>query len=1221
MSSGPNQQIVGIVGVVAVILIIGLVIVGTADDFFGTRQDQVEASSLPPFSDTTLGSVRSDTAGTDVLAAGEIAAQNAAQQVGQQDSGDGLDFRDAPTPGDIQDGFFIDNDGNVTQRYIDSTTGREYFVYTAASGGGSSADDGSACEQAANCTLLNDPGNAGTSDLDPNVTTITFTAGQEEFDVPIPASGETDCTEGYCVTHNGDGTISWSSDEAVADITLLQFWAGDRPVATESAGDTSEPRLNFCHIAVQGESPANTTIYEDVALDALDEHFLSDGSPNAGHELDFLIEPIPDGLQGYPIDTSDHCVNELPSLTIDGGCLSNGGVTFRVRNNGPDMAEGQSYLIIDADANELKAGTFTLKAGQLTTIALVGSGQGVIYTFTTSGSAGTAETTHDCTAGPVPLFVTQAMCEGGQSRFTITNDGDSMPAPQSYIIEGPDGILLEGEFDLGSDDTITIPVTGGQVNVLYIFSSDGLEASSICEAPAVEIEPQCQDGAAAFILTNNGSAMTDPQAYTITGPDDLLLEGQFDLGAGNTVTIPVTNGQANVSYIFTSDGSAGTFQTSHLCEAPVIVAEPQCQDGAAAFILTNNGAEMSDPQAYSITGPDGFLLEDQFQLGTDETATIPVTGGQANVTYIFSSESVEMSHFCEAPAVEVEPLCEDGVPAFILTNNGSAMTDPQAYSITGPDGILLEGQFELDAGETMTIPVTDGQANVNYTFTSEGSVGSLQTNTICEASVVQIEPQCQDGAAAFILTNSGAAMTMPQTYSITGPNDFLLESQFQLGADETVTIPVAGGQSGLNYTFISDGAAGTLEMSSSCLTISPDHLCGFVNPIPGGGAGPGFPIINMEGQTCVPDVEQAHPNWIPVVVSEQNVCPDWLLYHTNQTGDWEIFRLGELSGRPEADPNISRGVGPTVFDIAPARSPDAEWITFASTRDGNWEIYVAALDGSFQQRVTINGQAIDLDPVWSPDGSRIVYESNVNRNWELWIVDLVTGEKSALTDHPANDINAAWSPDSSKIVFQSDREGGLWQIYELDLATGNVTRLSDGAGGDHDPQYSNSGTQIAFRSTRDGGQSTIYTMNADGTGLMQVSESGGNATNHVWSSNDDLIAYQSDLVNGVNDIYVYQVSTGMTRLITANQGEPYAGVQDSAPTWYCDSTTLAFTSAIAGDNNIYSYPALPMDADPIQVDRSATQLTDHPANDRDPVNAPSEENASRGGALPPQFSG
>jgi TolB protein len=490
-------------------------------------------------------------------------------------------------------------------------------------------------------------------------------------------------------------------------------------------------------------------------------------------------------------------------------------------------------------------------------------------------------------------------------------------------------------------------------------------------------------------------------------------------------------------------------------------------------------------------------------------------------------------------------------------------------------------------------------------------------------------------------------MAAPQGFQVFDQTGALVDSGAipALGAGASQTFNVLGGNVSGNFTFRTTGGAGTAAATHGCgispappqppgggtgpvgpnlgpqVALAPDQLCGYFNAIPGGGAGPGFPFINMDNGNCGPDTEQAHPNWIPIEVGDVAVCPDWLLYHTNQTGDWEIFRLGELPGNPDADPNISQGVGPTVIDLAPSLSPDAEWITFASTRDGNWEIYIAAVDGTFQQRVTINDQAIDLDPVWSPDGSRIVYESNVNGNWELWVVDLATGEKTALTDHPANDINAFWSPDSSKIVFESDREDGLWQIYELDIATGNITRLSDGTGDDHDPQYSNDGTKIAFRSTRDSdiGQSTIYYMNADGTGLTQVSEIGGNATNHVWSADDDLIAYQSDLVNGVNDIYVYQVSTMMTRLITDNEGDPYASVQDVSPTWFCDSPTVVFTSSITGDNNIFSYPALPIDGDPIKVDESASQLTDDPGNDRDPENTPPEENASRGGALPPRY--
>ena len=131
-----------------------------------------------------------------------------------------------------------------------------------------------------------------------------------------------------------------------------------------------------------------------------------------------------------------------------------------------------------------------------------------------------------------------------------------------------------------------------------------------------------------------------------------------------------------------------------------------------------------------------------------------------------------------------------------------------------------------------------------------------------------------------------------------------------------------------------------------------------------------LPVISMDPEDCIDEPLPAPP-WEPLVVGEA-ICPDWFVYHTNMTGDWEVFRLGELLDDPGADPNLTQGVGPRVYDVAPSRSPDAEWITYASNRDGNWEIYIGRANGTEQRRVTYNTTAIDIDPMWSPDGSWIV---------------------------------------------------------------------------------------------------------------------------------------------------------------------------------------------------------------------------------------------------------
>ena len=360
-------------------------------------------------------------------------------------------------------------------------------------------------------------------------------------------------------------------------------------------------------------------------------------------------------------------------------------------------------------------------------------------------------------------------------------------------------------------------------------------------------------------------------------------------------------------------------------------------------------------------------------------------------------------------------------------------------------------------------------------------------------------------------------------------------------------------------------------------------------------------MVNVE--ECAPDttpIERAP--WTPVNVGGAQ-CPDWLVYHTDMTGDWETFRLGDLPDGAEADPNLSRGFGRRVYDLMPSRSPDHEWVAFTSSRDGNWEIYLSAVREDNIQRVTYNSTAADLDPVWSPVNGQIIFESNRDGNWNLYLFDVGSGEETRLTDNPGNDVNAFWSYDGQKIVFQSDRDG-LWQIYELSIATRQERYLSDGTGDDHAPQYAGDDQSIAFRSFRDGENSVLYVMNVDGSDVRAISDSDGYALNQVWSPDSQLIAYQSNL-QGDNDIYIYDITSQETRLLTDN------AIEDYAPTWYCYAPVVVFTSDVTGDPNVFSHTALPISAPPILVREEANQLTFDPQADQYPLGMPSEENASR----------
>jgi Tol biopolymer transport system component len=348
-------------------------------------------------------------------------------------------------------------------------------------------------------------------------------------------------------------------------------------------------------------------------------------------------------------------------------------------------------------------------------------------------------------------------------------------------------------------------------------------------------------------------------------------------------------------------------------------------------------------------------------------------------------------------------------------------------------------------------------------------------------------------------------------------------------------------------------------------------------------------------------------------------CPTFRLYHTDETGDWEIFRLNSADAlnRTTDRINLSLGIGEGVDDMAPSLSPNSEWVVFTSNRatapnqPDNWEIYVAPTAGgdvNAVQRVTWNTTANDTDPVWGPN-NWVVFESNRNGNWDLYAVDMTTGIEYRLTDDPADDINAFWSPDGSRLIFQSQRDG-QWQIYELTLGSLNVRRLSDGSAIDVDPVYSPDGLRIAFRSyTAADSDSVISLMDSAGRNRRAITSADENATNQVWSPSGALIAYQSDL-DGDLDIYVHDVAANSTRKVTDNT------IPDYAPAWRCTDDIVIFTSDIAGDPNIYEENARPISDPPVLVETDSDQLTFEPFDDVYPQMNPSEENASREGQTP-----
>jgi Tol biopolymer transport system component len=229
-------------------------------------------------------------------------------------------------------------------------------------------------------------------------------------------------------------------------------------------------------------------------------------------------------------------------------------------------------------------------------------------------------------------------------------------------------------------------------------------------------------------------------------------------------------------------------------------------------------------------------------------------------------------------------------------------------------------------------------------------------------------------------------------------------------------------------------------------------------------------------------------------------------------GNGKIVFASTRDGNQEIYTMNADGTGPTrrtnnaASDFDPAWSPDGAKIAFLSNRSGNQEIYTMNADGTAQTQRTSNG-GLDLQPTWSPDGTKIAFTSNRDGNLEIYTMNADGTVQTNRSNNPASDLNPSWSPDGTKIVFASTRDGNQ-EIYTMNADGTGQTRRTNNAAEDRDPVWSPDGTKIAFLSTRDGNQE-IYTMNADGTGQTRRTNNAADDLLPTWSPDGTKIAFTS----------------------------------------------------------------------------------------------------------------
>ena len=259
----------------------------------------------------------------------------------------------------------------------------------------------------------------------------------------------------------------------------------------------------------------------------------------------------------------------------------------------------------------------------------------------------------------------------------------------------------------------------------------------------------------------------------------------------------------------------------------------------------------------------------------------------------------------------------------------------------------------------------------------------------------------------------------------------------------------------------------------------------------------------------------------------------------------------------------------------PAFSPDGEWIAFGMS-GSLWKIRT---NGGDAYELTADS-TYDSSPAWSPDGRWIAYTADDGyESINLRLLNVATGESSALTNGRFVHLDPAWLPDGSGIVYVSTDPDGWYHLHSLPLADGEpgvaVQLTSDHAYpndrlyfGSQDlhiqPSLSPDGTEMILVSNRGIplGSGAIWRApvapDAMPSATRILREETLYRTRPQWSPDGKRIVYSSHRGSQFSNLYVLPTRGGEPYQLTFGDWDHFD------PRWSPDGHWIAYVSNEGG---------------------------------------------------------
>lgn len=212
----------------------------------------------------------------------------------------------------------------------------------------------------------------------------------------------------------------------------------------------------------------------------------------------------------------------------------------------------------------------------------------------------------------------------------------------------------------------------------------------------------------------------------------------------------------------------------------------------------------------------------------------------------------------------------------------------------------------------------------------------------------------------------------------------------------------------------------------------------------------------------------------------------------------------------------------------------------------------------------------DAWPQWSRDGARLVFASTRDGDWEIYVAGPAGENPTRLTWSAGRDAHPVFLPDGKRIVFQSPRDHageGQVDLYMMDVDGANQRRITTAAGFNGVPVPSPNGEWIAFqRGSRTAGGDyrwDLYIVDSTGRRERRLTNQTWSSQVPTWSPDGRELAFYANPA-GPDKLFIINLASGAVRPVTAG-----GTASDNAPAWSPDGRFLAFVSTRDGSRDLY----------------------------------------------------